>query len=369
MDLAVLLFMVLVYLAGAISAGGEIGRYEVMISCVLMLGYFLTVNLMRTERWLNRCVLAIQISGTAVAMLGILQYLFATPLVNAWLDTSYFYDIQGRATAMFDNPNVLASYLIMVLPFTLFGAIKATVRKERLLCHVSALSVLICLILTWSRGAWLSVIISMVIFALIYSKKTVRWLIVLMGSIPFLSFFLPQSITRRFMSIGDLSDSSSMYRLYTWKGALRSIKEYFMGGVGYGTAAYNEMYPQFAYAGIEAAEHTHSLYLQILFGMGIGGLLVFCIVLFLFAQMNLEYLKHSKNMESRWMVLACITAIVSSLIMGAFDFIWYNYRIFFLFWVVLALGCACVRVGNAEQKRHEVRMSEETNYATLDIEL
>ena len=171
------------------------------------------------------------------------------------------------------------------------------------------------------------------------------------------------------MSIGDLSDSSSMYRLYTWKGALRSIRENFMGGVGYGNAAYNEMYPQFAYAGIEAAEHTHSLYLQILFGLGIGGLLAFCIVLFLFAQMNLEYLKKSKHTESKWMVLACISAIVASLVMGAFDFVWYNYRIFFLFWVILALGCACVRVGNAEQKRHEIRMAEETNRATLDIEL
>lgn len=369
LDLAVCLFLILLYFSGVISAGGNAGYDEVLISCILMFGYFLTANLMRTERWLKRCVWALIVSGTVVAIVGILQYLFAMPQMNAWLDTSYFYDIEGRAVSVFDNPNVLASYLVLILPFTLLGMVQAKKRKEKLLYHISVLSVLVCLVLTWSRGAWLAVLVSVLIFALMYSKKTVRFLVFLCGCIPFLTFLLPQSITRRFMSIGDLTDSSSMYRLYTWKGSLRSIREYFMGGVGYGNAAYNEIYPQFAYAGIEAAEHTHSLFLQILFGMGIGGLLIFCTVLFLSAQMNLEYFKNCKKSESRFMVLACICAIAASLVMGIFDFVWYNYRVFFLFWVILALGCACVRVGTAEQKRHSVQADLENDQATLDIEI
>ena len=142
-----------------------------------------------------------------------------------------------------------------------------------------------------------------------------------------------------------------------------------MGGVGYGNAAYSEIYPQFAYAGMEAAEHSHSLFLQILFGMGIGGLLIFLVVLFLSAQMNLEYLKNCKNAESRLMVLAAFCALTAALVMGLFDFIWYNYRVFFLFWTVLAFACACVRVGNAEKQRHAVQEYYESNQAAMELDL
>ncbi len=369
LDLSVILFGVLLYLSGVISVGGDRGYYEALISCVLLIGYFLVVNMMRTEQWLKRCRLALISSGTVVALFGIWQYFFDLPSMQAWLDTSYFYDIKGRAISVFENPNVLASYLILILPFALLGVIRAQRGKERLLYHICVLSILLCLILTWSRGAWIAVLLSVLIFALVYSKKTVRWLVLILGCIPFLSFVLPKTITKRFMSIGNLSDSSSLYRLYTWKGSLRSIREYFWGGVGYGNAAYTEIYPQFAYAGMEAAEHTHSLYLQILFGMGIFGLLVFCVALFLFAQMNLEYLRDGKNTELRWMVLACICAITAALIMGIFDFVWYNYRVFFLFWVIIGLSCACVRVGNAEQRRHNIQESREYSKASLDLNI
>ena len=142
-----------------------------------------------------------------------------------------------------------------------------------------------------------------------------------------------------------------------------------MGGVGYGNAAYSEIYPQFAYAGMEAAEHSHSLLLQILFGMGIGGLLVFLAVLFLSAQMNLEYMRDCKKTESRLMVLAAFGALLASLVMGLFDFVWYNYRVFFLFWGILAFACACVRVGNAEKQRHTVQECCDSDQASLELEL
>lgn len=369
LDLAVLFFLLLLYFSGVISVGSEIGYREVLTCCTLMFGYFLVVNLLRTERWLKRFVQALIFSGTVVAIIGIFQYCFAKPEVQAWIDSSYFYDIEGRAVSLFENPNILASYLILILPFSLLGWVRAAYFREKLLYLISVSSILICVIFTWSRGAWLSVLISVLIFSCMYTKKTVRVLALIGACIPFLSFLVPQTIKRRFLSIGDLTDSSSMYRLYTWRGSFRSVQEYFMGGVGYGNAAYNEIYPQFAYAGMEAAEHSHSLFLQILFGMGIGGLLIFLVVLLLFSQMNLEYLRNSKNDESRLMVLAGFCALMASLVMGLFDFIWYNYRVFFLFWVILAFSCACVRVGNAEKQRHAAREYYESNQAVMELEL
>ena len=369
MDLAVLVFMIMLYFSGAITAGGLFGFHEALLSATLMFGYFLVVNLMRTEQWLRRCVLALVGSGTVVAVIGIFQYVFGMVMPEAWVDTTYFSEIRGRATSVFENPNVLAFYLVMILPFALLAWNRAQGKKAKLVSFFSIATICLCTVLTWSRGAWLAMLISVLLFALIRSKKTLRWLFLLCFFVPFLPFLLPETVTKRFLSIGNLSDSSTMYRIYTWKGSIRTAKEYLVGGIGYGPTAYQEIYPQFAYAGIEAAEHSHNLYLQILIGMGIGGLLIFFAVLLLWSQMNLEYLKNAKDRSKKLMVASAVCAIVACLVMGIFDFPWYNYRVFFLFWSILAFSCACIRVADDEERRHSFTNEAEENGATMDISI
>ncbi|MBE6545870.1 MAG: hypothetical protein E7668_00330 [Ruminococcaceae bacterium] len=369
LDLAVLLFLLVLFFSGTITAGGTVGYNEALISSVLMFGYFLVVNLMRTEKWLKRCVMALVSSGTIVAVIGILQYVLGIFEVGAWLDTEYFSDIRGRVVSLFDNPNILAFYLVLILPFSLFTMTKANSLKKKIVSGFSVLSILLCIVCTWCRGAWLASLLCLLLFALIYSKKSLRYLLLACFLIPFIPIILPDSVLGRLMSIGDLADSSTMYRVYTWKGTLEAIKEYFWGGIGYGPTAYGEIYPRFAYAGIEAAEHSHSLFLQILLGMGIGGLLIFLAVVLLSAQMNFEYIKTAKDRTSKLMVAASLCAVLASLFMGAFDFIWYNYRIFFLFWAILGLACACIRVGNDEKRRHDFQAVSEDTLASMDIQL
>ena len=69
------------------------------------------------------------------------------------------------------------------------------------------------------------------------------------------------------------------------------------------------------------------------------------------------------------MVISAMCAILAASVMGMFDFVWYNYRVLFLFWVILAFAAACVRVGNAEEKRHSFVSSNEMNQATLELDL
>lgn len=367
LDLAVLLFFALIFFSGAITVSENKGWEEVLLSCCLMFGYFLTVNLIRTTQWLKRCTLALISSGTIVAIVGILQYFFAAVSVESWVDQRYFSGITNRAVSLFDNPNVLASYLVLILPFVLLAFLRSPRGKEKTLYFISLLSVLFCIILTWSRGAWLAVIASVLVFGLIYSKKTLRSIFFFILSLPVLSVVLPTSFKHRFMSIGNLADSSTAYRYYTWKGSWNIVEDYFWSGIGYGPTAYQTVYPQYAYAGIEAAEHSHSLFLQIFIGLGIGGLIVFFCILFLAAQMNFEYLKNGKNEASRYFIIAAMCAILGALTMGCFDYIWYNYRVFFLFWVVLGLACACIRIGLTEEQRHTFVEPNETNYATKDL--
>ena len=153
----------------------------------LLFGYFLIVNLMRTAMWVKRCTLSMAFAGTLTALCGVVQYLTKSfSFGGAWLDMTYFSDISGRADALFDNPNVLASYLVLVFPFSLGLFARAQTKKERFIYGFSIFTILLCSILTWSRGAWLGILIGFLIFSLMHSKKTIRYLFLVILFLPFL---------------------------------------------------------------------------------------------------------------------------------------------------------------------------------------
>lgn len=365
LDVIVLIFMALIYFSGIISVGGGDSFAEAILACVLMLGYFLVVNMMRTELWVRRCIGALVTSGVIVALVGIIQYLMGYVSVE-WLDVSYFSDIKGRATSLFDNANVLGFYLAIVFPLSLDLASRCEGRRKRFLAFVGSLMILICTVLTWSRGAWLAIIISGLAYLLMKSRKTLRTMIFSCMAIPILPIVLPNSIVRRFLSIGNIADSSTFYRIYTWKGSLRTLADNFWGGVGYGNSAFSEIYPMYAYAGIEAAQHSHNLYLQIAISMGFAGLAVFAVISFFFLQKNLEYMKKCDNEVSYGIMAALVAAFVGTLVMGMFDYIWYSNRIFFLFWAVMGIACAQARFGMST-KGYNANAEENDMSASADF--
>lgn len=367
LDVAVILFMGAMLLSGAVSVGGRVSLNEALLCAALMLIYFLLANMMRTEAWVRKCIIALVSSATVVSFVGIFEYMFGELDVQSF-DVEYFVDIKGRAVSLFDNANVLGFYIVMIFPFALDLIFRSKTLRTRAASVIAALSMVFCVIFTWSRGAWVALLISAVIYMLIASRKTLKTIFTLCFAIPFLPFVLPQNILNRFMSIGDMSDSSTFYRVYTWRGTVKAAVDNFWSGVGYGNYAFEVVYPQYAYAGIEAAEHSHNLFLQILFGMGIGGLLLFILTLIVFSQKSLQHLKNCRDSNISGAVGASFAAFLAAMIVGAFDYIWYNYRIFFLFWAIIGLSCAAVRVADDKAARETVRAVNGSESAQIDIE-
>ena len=365
-DVFVFMFLIITLFSGAVSVGGRPSLYSAGLSCLLMFGYFLVANLIRTAKWVKRCVLSIVISGTVTAIIGVLQYALGMA-VNDWIDTTYFPNIGGRATSLFENPNYLAAFLVIVFPFALYQVAASRSGKQRVLSIFSCAAIVLCTVFTWSRGAWIAMILSFAIFLLMHSKKAMRYIVAALIAVPFLSFLLPSNIISRFMSIGDMSDSSTAYRVYTWWGSIDMLKDYFWGGIGYGADAFTQLYPIYAYSGIENANHSHNLYIQIALGMGIGGVICFALLLLFFAQKSLAYAKQPHSRDSFLVVAASLVSVTALLAMGMVDYVWYNYRIFFLFWVVMALGVACIRTGKKEMERANSIISPDDCSSCVDL--
>ena len=362
-DITVVGFLLILFVGGFTAARPELSLRPALMFTALMTGYFLTVNLLRTRRQIGYAAGIVSVSAAVVSLLGILEYLLGSAKPD-WLDLSLFPDIAGRVTATFSNPNVLGEYLVMVIPFLLLPLLTGKSAGTRLLGIVMTGLGIVCLVFTWSRGAWLGFLVGTVLLLLLNGKTGSSLLIGGLVLSPVLAVFLPSAVTSRLLSIGNIADTSTSYRVGIWKNCFSMLGDWWYSGFGTGCPAFASLFP--IYSGRVPAEHAHSLYLEILLEHGIFGLLLFLAVLVLAAKSFFSFYREKTGTSSSGLKTASVLSfvgIVSFLVQGLTDYTFYNYRIFCFFWMLLALNAACRRAAAAE--RTEIR--PEGVYLTIPL--
>lgn len=367
LDLFVALFGLTMLAGGFISADRDGSMAQAGVYACLLLGYFLCVNLLSTAEWLGRAVRALTASAVIVAVWGIVEQFFGR-LESGWLDTRLFSDIRVRVSSAFENPNMLGEYLVIVIPLAT-ARLLLSKNAAKALGRLTMLAVLFgCLVLTWSRGAWLGFLAGLVLFFLICSEKALSAFILGAFTLPFIPLVLPERIWQRLSSIGSLADTSSTYRLNIWRGVARLCRDFYLGGIGVGEAAFQKIYAEYSLPAI-TTPHTHHLYLQILVETGLFGLLVFLVVLFFFAQSSFSHLGRTENRASRLYAAAALSGITGALVQGFTDYIWYNYRVYFIFWAVVGIAAAFRRCGDANRSLASYRFKKDAHSAYIELPL
>ncbi len=368
-DLMVLAFGGIIFFGGTVSHSFGSIMPAMMFLCFLS-SYFLISCCVRSSEWLNRLVSTMVFSAMIVAFYGIIQYVLNSSGAGAWLDSTMFAGISGRATSTLENPNMLGEYLIMIIPtaFALFLTSKETAKKLYFACFAC---MGMCLILTWSRGAWLGFLFSAVIFLLIWKRRSIWLFIGGILAIPVLPIILPDSIINRFTSIGSLADTSTSYRVNVWRGAMRMLEDYLFSGIGTGEAAWYELYPEYSLSGIEAAPHSHNLFIQIALENGIFALIVFLAILVMLIRISLtlfsrlskgcgNVLSKDETLRHKLLVAGPLCGLGAVLIQGFTDYSWYNYRVYLMFWMALALIPALVKNARSRLNTEASILSKDT---------
>ena len=353
MDVFVVCFMTVTILGGIISYGGTQSIEAASIYTALILGYFLTVGIVNSKGTLKRTVKILGASMLLVALVGIYQN-YTGNVSAEWIDTEMFDSIEGRVVSTFENPNMLGEYLILLLPIVA-GAMcgeKSYYKKPWYLICFAAGG--LCLVYTWARGAWLGFILAAVLFMLMWNKKAMGLIVAGVVALPFSLPFLPQSIVSRFTSIGDLTDTSTNYRVFIWRGSANLVSDYALTGIGVGEQAFGRVYPYYSFAGIETAPHAHNLFLQLLIEVGIFGFIIFIAMLICLLQAGFTLAKKGDDKEVRLIGCGALAGIFAALLQGMTDYIWYNYRVYFIFWIVVGIVCAAERIDRAERAKKAV---------------
>jgi O-antigen ligase len=326
-----------VYLAGAFFSVTRRDSLEPgLLSAAFILFAVVLCNAVTGRKQLDALVFLLVLAATAVSFYGILQYLFGWGYQSqAWVDNDMFSSITFRVPSTLQNPNMLGQYLILMIPLGGAGLLKSKDWLARVFYFGCCALMCVCMLLTFSRGAWLGLLFAGAAFVVLLNPR-------LMLLAPFalvaLYFVLPETVISRFTSIGNLTDNSTSYRVYIWMGVLAMLKDYWLCGIGPGDAAFNMVYPAYSYSGV-TAPHSHNLFLQIVCDAGVCALVVFLLVAFTYFRTMCTALSKTKDWSARVLQVAFTGGAVGFLVQAMTDYSFYNYRVLFLFWAYLALGC------------------------------
>jgi len=210
---------------------------------------------------------------------------FVMPILFANFDMlkggHYFEDAGMRIMGTFTHPNILAFYLVLAFTYY-FYFLKAGFLNSnpviKLLVQVLMVNILVLLIATKTRNAWIAVYAGFFIYGLLKERKILLFLLLI---IP-LSLSIP-AVSHRVVDLVSGQEendyrgvNSFEWRLQLWQGSLEKIAQRPM--LGYGLASF-EPSSEDLYAGAKDM-HAHNAYLEVLFECGIIGLVSFISLFF-----------------------------------------------------------------------------------------
>jgi len=338
-----------VYLAGTFfSVSLESSLEPGLLSVFFILFAVVLYNAVDNQNQLDILLAFMVTAAAAVSVYGILQYIFRWGYQSAaWVDSDMFSSIEFRVPSTLGNPNMLGQYLLLMIPIGGAKLLSAKDWPSRVYYFGCCGAMCVCMLLTFARGAWLGLLFAGAVFVVLLNPRLILLLPVALAG---LWFVLPATVTDRFASIGNLSDSSTSYRLSIWLATLNMLKHYWLCGIGPGTAAFNMVYPAYAYSD-STAQHSHNLFLQLVCDAGIAALAVFLILIFVYFRMLCTAQSRERDQSSRLLQIAFTAGTGGFLVQAMTDYSFYNYRVLFLFWAYLALGALSARRSRLPQGR------------------
>jgi Tfp pilus assembly protein PilF/O-antigen ligase len=161
--------LILFFIWAAISMSWAANVFEGVVTWMMWIGPFMAFLLffhsMKNEQESTYILLAVLVSGIAVALLGIGQYLFGI----TWVPQV------AKPSATFANKNMAAHYMVLTLPLA-FGFFLSS--KHKLLNWFFALTtglMIVFLFYTRARAGWLAFFVEIIVFTVLlcWNRRTI----------------------------------------------------------------------------------------------------------------------------------------------------------------------------------------------------
>ena len=306
------------------SVGTPDGIRTALMYLSFMLMYYVVRNLIKSQKWERRCVSAWIIVSCLVSLEAIAQVIAG-----------------GRiyVTSFFGSEPELAWYLAAGLIITFAKAL--TVQHHR---SVYAAAAAIQVFALLGSGTWLSFIVTcfvIILFFMIFSKKTMGVLIVLIVAIPVVSCFFTGSQLAAFWRLAAFKGPSQAHKVEIWHISSRIAGHRIFCGTGLGRETFASVFSDYAPEGM-AAESSMSLALQLLIQLGIIGVIFLTATVTAAAVSSFTlYSKYGRRSAHAVYGIGYFMALLAFSVIGIFYDIWDSEPIALMFWMLIGFSFSC----------------------------
>jgi putative inorganic carbon (HCO3(-)) transporter len=325
-----------------------VAAFKGLLKLVSYLGVYALMRQLLAEapQWWNRIVAALLAGQLVSAVLAIRQLYGDTAELARWADPNSVADGTIRVYGPLENPNLLAGYLIPILPIALVALLRWRSWPQRLFAGSALLLGAVALFLSYSRGGWLGMLAALGSLALLLVlRQTRQWpplwrrlfpALLLVAAVAVLVVAVTQVEPLRIRVLSLLAgreDSSNNFRINVWLAAIDMIQARPWLGIGPGNTAFNLIYPLYQQPKFNALS-AYSVPLELLVEGGVPYLLAALGLLIASLRAGLAQLKG----ESPWALpaLAALAAIAGLGVQGITDTIFFRPEVQLTGWFCLA---------------------------------
>jgi putative inorganic carbon (HCO3(-)) transporter len=325
-----------------------VAAFKGLLKLVSYLGVYALMRQLLAEapQWWNRIVAALLAGQLVSAVLAIRQLYGDTAELARWADPNSVADGTIRVYGPLENPNLLAGYLIPILPIALVALLRWRSWPQRLFAGSALLLGAVALFLSYSRGGWLGMLAALGSLALLLVlRQTRQWpplwrrlfpALLLVAAVAVLVVAVTQvePLRIRVLSlVAGREDSSNNFRINVWLAAIDMIQARPWLGIGPGNTAFNLIYPLYQQPKFNALS-AYSVPLELLVEGGVPYLLAALGLLITSLRAGLAQLKG----ESPWALpaLAALAAIAGLGVQGITDTIFFRPEVQLTGWFCLA---------------------------------
>jgi O-antigen ligase len=318
-----------------------------------ILQFFAVINVVRTQVAVDTLLRVLLLSGAAAGYLGALltrlprdlQFTLLSKLSIVGYPTDdrvlrYVEDDPTkpqRATGTSIDPNSFGGLLVLVIALLVTQLVSNKPLLPRWLLGLMLLGPLFSLYLTYSRGSQLGAVAVIAVVALVKYRK------IFLYALPFLvagAIWLPSTFLGARLAAGfALEDQATVLRLAEYQNALDVIGGHPLFGVGFGSIAT-----------LNVTVPVSMIYLTIAERMGLIGLFLFLLIMFLFLSYALHRLYRLQTDRQQANLLGLTGGVIGALAVGLLDHYFFNgefSHMATLLWLFMGLAVVQIRIGEA----------------------
>ena len=315
---------------------------ESFVSSVVMIllgmGYILASSLVTNRRLADCLINAVIISSIPVSVIAIVESI--VEIVKGGIK-----GFEG-ACATFDKPYTLAIFLLVSVSFSMYFVDVRRNRAAKVLYTVITAINFIALFFTLSFWAFGALIIGALASLAQKMRHGSGLILLLLSAAPYALLFIPgeyRDIINASEVVKTLGLSDSMQR---WQTSFEMLKDNLFLGIGIGEDSFIKEIAN--YSSFYDYHNSGNFLLEIACEAGIISLIAFILIYLIRVRHRGIYQPYVRN--SHVSKVSEYTSVITVMLMayGAFNYIWADMTMYYLFWCVFGLGSASLRVAKQE---------------------